>query len=97
MIEMYSFIPDGVPNGIGHGSYISMLGVDQHYIEVAVGAQDAPAVPAHGQQGQVPLGVAGRPFCQIGQPGINLGGVIVAEIVASEVRLVQEPAAPLAE
>ena len=54
--------------------------VDEHHIEVAVGAEGAPAVAADGDEGQVPLGVAGGPVGQAGEPGVGLGGVAPGRI-----------------
>ena len=71
--------------------------VDEHHIEVAVGAQGAPAVAADGDEGQVPLGVAGGPIGQAGEPGVGLGGVAAAEFLALQPGLGEESAPPVTE
>ena len=71
--------------------------VDEDHIEVAVGAQRAAAVAAHGHQGQVPLAVAGRPVGQAGEPGVRLGGVAPAEFLALQAGLGQQAAPPVTQ
>ena len=86
VVEVHALVPDRVPDGVGDRPDVPVAVVDEHHIEVAVGAQRAPAVAADGDQGQVPLVVAGGPFGQAGEPGIGLGGVAAAEFLALEPR-----------
>ena len=69
--------------------------VDEHHVEVAVGAERAPAVAADGDQGQVPLVVAGGPLGQAREPGVRLGGVAPAEFLAPQPRFRQQAAPPV--
>ena len=74
-----------------------MAVVDQHHIEVAVGAEGAPAVAPHGNEGQVPVGVASSLFGQAGEPGVGLGRIASTEFLPPEPRLGQQAAAPTTE
>ena len=49
MVEVHPFIPHRVPDGVGHGPDVPVAGVDEHHIEVAVGAERAPAVSSDRQ------------------------------------------------
>ena len=94
---MDALVPDRVPDGVGDLGDVPVAVVDEHHVEVAVGAEGAPAVAAHGDEGQVPLGVAGGPFGQAGEPGVGLGGVASAEFLALQPGLGQQAAAPITE
>ena len=97
MIEVHALVPDRVPDAVGDRLDVPVAVVDEDHVEVAVGAQRAAPVAAHGDQGQVPLVVPGRPFGQAGEPGVGLGGVAPAELLAPEARLGQQPAPPVTE
>ena len=97
MIEVHPLVPDRVPDGVGDGLDVAMPGVDEHHVEVAVGAERAPPVPPDGQKGQVAVGFSDGPVGQTGEPFVRLGGVGPAEGVALEVGPGQEGAAPFPE
>ena len=97
VIEVHALVPDRVPDGVGHGLDVSVPVVDEDDVEITVGAEPAAAVAAHGQQGQVPLVVAGRPVGQVREPSIGLGGIAPAEFLSPQARLLQEAPAPVAE
>ena len=64
--------------------------VDEHHVEVAAGAQLAPAVATHGHEGEA-VGVAvGRAFEQPGQPAVGGRRQGGAEGVAVQVRCGQK-------
>ena len=93
VVEVHALVPHRVPDAVGHGADVAAAVVDQHHIEVAVGAQRPPPVPADGHEGQVPLVVAAGPIGQLGEPGVGLVGVAPAEFLAHEAGLGQQPAA----
>ena len=97
VVEVYALVPDRVPDGVGDLPDVPVAVVDEHHIEVAVGAQRAPPVAPHGHEGQVPLDVAGGPFGQAGEPGVGLGGIAATEFLAPQPGLGQQPAAPITE
>ena len=74
-----------------------MTPVDQDDVEVAVGAQGAPAVPPDGQECQVAVGFSDGPCRHTGEPVVGLGGVGHAEGVALEIGAGQEGATPFTE
>ena len=74
VVEVHPLVPDRVPDAVGDDSDVAPAVVDEDHIEVAVGAQGAPPVPAHRHQGQVPLAVAGDPVRQVREPGVGLRG-----------------------
>ncbi len=71
--------------------------MDEHDIEVAERAERAPAVPTDGDESQVPLGVAGGPFGQAGEPGVGFGRIPPAEFLPPQPGLGQELAAPVTQ
>ena len=95
VVEVHTLVPDRVPDGVGNLPDLPVAVVDQHHIEVAVGAQGGSAVTADCHEGQVPRGVARGPFGQAGEPGIGLGGVTPAEFLALQPGLGQQAAAPV--
>ncbi len=97
MVEVHPLVPDRVPDGVGHLLDGAVAVVDQHHVQVRIGAQRAPAVAADRQEGQVAAGVAGGPFGHQGQPCIGFGGVLAAEFLALEPRVGQQGLAPIAE
>ncbi len=97
MVEVDSLVPDGVPDGVGDLGDIPVTVVDQHHIEVAVGTERAPPIAAHGNEGEVPAGVASSLFGQAREPGVGLGRIAPAEFLAPEPRLGQQSAAPITE
>ena len=97
VVELDALVPHRVPDAVGDGFDVPVTGVDQDHVQVAVGAQRSPPVAAHGQEGQVALGVLGRLVRQLREPGVGLGGVAAAEFLAPEPRLLEEPAPPLTE
>ena len=97
VVEVDALVPDRVPDGVGDLPDVPVAVVDEHHIEVAVGAERAPAVAPDGDEGQVSLVVAGGPFGQAGEPGVRLGGVAPAEFLAPQPRLGQQPAPPVTE
>jgi hypothetical protein len=74
-----------------------MAVVDEHHIEVAVGAERAAAVAPHSHESEVSLDVTGGPFGQAGEPSVRLGGITATEFLASQSWLGQEPAATITE
>ncbi len=74
-----------------------MAVVDEHHIEVAVGAQRPPPVAAHGHQGEVTLGVPGGAVGQVGEPFVGFGRIATAEFFAHQAFLGQQATAPLTE
>ena len=94
---MDALVPHRVPDGVGDLLDVPVAVVDEHHIEVAVGAERAPAVAADGHEGQVALGVARRPFGQAREPGVRLGRIAPAEFLAPQPWLGQQPAAPVTE
>ena len=78
-------------------SDVPVAGVDEHHIEVAVGAERAPAVSPDRQKGQVAARFSRGPVGQTGQPGVRLGGVGPAEGVTSQVGPRQQGTAPFPE
>ncbi len=97
VVEVDTLVPHRVPDGVGDLPDVPVAVVDQHHIEVAVGAQRAPSVAADGHQGQVALGVAGGPLGQVREPVVGLSGVAPAEFLALQPRLGQQVAAPVTE
>ncbi len=61
MVQVHAFIPDRIPDAVGDGLDVPVAVVDEDDVEVAVGAQRATAVPAHGDEGHVTPGVPGDP------------------------------------
>ena len=61
VVEVDPLVPDRVPDGVGDLGDVPVSVVDEHHIEVAVGAEGAPAVAAHGDEGQVPAGRRRQP------------------------------------
>ena len=74
-----------------------MAVVDEDHVEVAVGAQGAPAVPSDGDEGHVSPGVTGDPVGEAREPGVGFGGVAAAERLPPELGLGQEPGPALAQ
>ncbi len=97
VVEVDALVPDRVPDGVSDLGDVPVSVVDEHHIEVAVGAEGAPAVAADGDEGQVPLGVAGSLFGQAGEPGVGFGSVAPAEFLAPEPGLGQQAATPITE
>ena len=97
VVQVDSFVPDGVPDAVGDFLDVPEAVVDEHHIEVAVGAQRAAPVAADGQQGEMPLVLAGRPIGQVREPGVGLGGVAAAEFLAHQSWLGKESAPPVTE
>ncbi len=50
--EVGAFIPDRIPQALGHARHVGMTLVDQRDVDIAVRAKFVPAVPAHRDQGQ---------------------------------------------
>jgi hypothetical protein len=97
MIQVHALVPDRIPDGVGDRLDVAVTTVDQDHIEVAVGAQRAPAISSDGQEGQVAVGLPDGPCRHTGEPFVGLGGVGPAERVALEVGVGQEGAAPFTE
>ena len=95
VVEVHPLVPDRVPDAVGHDSDVAPAVVDEDHIEIAVGAQGAPPVPAHGHQGQVPLAVAGHPVRQVREPGVRLRAVLPAEVLSLQSGLRQQAAPPV--
>ena len=81
VIEMHALVPHRVPDAVGDLLDVARAVVDEHHVEVAVRAQRAAPVAAHGDQGQVPPVVARRPLGQAREPRIGLGRVAPAEFL----------------
>ncbi len=45
VVEVHTLVPDRVPDGVGDGLDLPVAVVDQHHVEVAVGAQGARPYP----------------------------------------------------
>ena len=97
VVQVDSFVPDGVPDGIGDLADVPDPVVDEDDIEVAEGAERAPAVATYRDQGQVPAGVPSSPFGQAGEPDVRLGGIAPTEFLAPQPGFGQQIAAPVAE
>ena len=97
VVEVHALVPHRVPDAVGDLADVPVAVVDEHHIEVAVGAQRAPPVPAHGDEGQVPLIVACDPLGQAREPGIRLGSVAPAEFLAPQSGLRQQAAPPVTQ
>ncbi len=97
VVEMDTLVPHRVPDGVGDLPDLPVALVDQHHIEVAVGAQRATAVATDGHQGQVAFAVAGGPLGQVREPVVGLSGVAPTEFLALQPRLGQQFAAPVTE
>ena len=97
MIEPHPFVPHRVPDGVGDRLYVPTPGMDEHDIEVAVGAERAPPVTPHGKKCQVTAIFSHGPVGQGREPVVGLLGVGPAEIVTLEVGLGEERSAPFPE
>ena len=95
VVEVHSFVPHRVPDGVGDLRDVPVAVVDEHHIEVAIGAERGPAVPADGNQGQMPGGVAGGAFGQAGEPDVRLGRIAPTELLPLQAGFGQEPAASI--
>ena len=82
VVQVDALVPHRVPDAVRHRLDVAMAVVDEHHIEVAVGAQRPAPVAAHGHQGQVTPGVPGGAVGQVGEPFVSLGGVAAAEFLA---------------
>lgn len=63
VVEAHSLVPHRIPDGVGDGFDILAALVDEHHVEVATGAELAPAVPAHRHQSESP----DLPVCSVVQ------------------------------
>ncbi len=97
VVEVDALVPHGVPDAVGDLADVAVAVVDEHHVEVAVGAQRSPAVAADGDEGQVSFVVARDPLGQAREPGIRLGGVAPAEFLALQPRFRQQAAAPVTQ
>ena len=97
VVEVHALVPHRVPDGVGDGLDVPVAVVDEDHIEVAVGAQGAPPVPAHGQEGQVPGVLSGRLVGQPGEPGVRLGSVAAAEFHSHQAGLGQQGPPPFTQ
>jgi hypothetical protein len=97
VVEADALVPDGVPDGVGHALDVPVAVVHEHDIEVAVGAEGTAAIPADGDQRQVPALVARDPLGQAREPGVGLGGVAAAEILTPEPGLGEQGRSPVAQ
>ena len=48
VVEVHAFVPDRVPDGVGHGLDVPKPVVHEHHVEVAVGAEGAAPVAPNG-------------------------------------------------
>ena len=85
VVEADALVPHRVPDGVGQGRDVTAAVVHQHHVEIAVGAQLAPAVSAHRHQ-RHPVGIAPRGLVQQpGQPAVGGVGQGPAEGVTVQV------------
>ena len=50
MIELYTLVPDRIPDGISNAGYVRLVAMYKQDIEVAVRIQLSSPVPSHGQK-----------------------------------------------
>jgi hypothetical protein len=97
MVEVDPFVPDRVPDGVGHGLDVTVPVMDQHHVEVGIGAQRAASIPTYRQKGQVAASVPTGSLGQFGEPIVGFGGIATAEFVASQLGLAQQCLPPVTE
>ena len=90
VVEADALVPHRVPDGVGHPTDVAPPAVDEDHVEIAVGAQLAPPVPAHGDQGETLRFPVGRLVEQAGQPLVGGRRERGAEGLAVEVRSRQQ-------
>jgi hypothetical protein len=95
VVQVDPLVPHGVPDAVGHRLDVAAPVVDEHDIEVAVGAERATPVAADGDQGEVAPALPGGPIGQSREPGVRLGGVAAAELLAHQPWLGQQIGAPV--
>ena len=97
MIQPDPFVPNRIPDRICDRLYVPTSGVEEHDIEVAVGAERAPPVTPYGKKCQVAVVFSDGTLGHTGKPFVGLGGVGPAEIVTFEVGLGEERGTPFPE
>jgi hypothetical protein len=84
VVEADTFVPDRIPNRIGDLRHVAPLAVDEDDVEVAVGTELVPPVPAYGKEGQTLEVTSGRRQEQFGQLSVGSRAVYTAEVDALE-------------
>ncbi len=90
MIQSDPFVPHRVPDRICDRLDVTTSGVEEHDIEVAVGAERAPPVTPDRKKCQVVVVFSHGTLGHTGEPFVGLRGVGLAEVVTFEVGLGKE-------
>ncbi len=83
--ELQPGVPDRVPEAVGQLADVGPAAVQQQHVDVRLERQLAPAVAAHGHQGDAPgLSALDGHREQLVQPAVDLAGPHLAQIAADQ-------------